>query len=110
MAFICFFVILVAYLIKYVTGFGNTLIINSLLSFTRENRFISPVDLILNLPTNAYMAWKDRKAISFRIVIPLTITVIIAEICALFSFLIIFLDVLVIVIMGLLTARFCGSL
>jgi uncharacterized membrane protein YfcA len=79
-----FFVVLGAYLIKYVTGFGNTLIINSLLSFARENKFISPVDLILNLPTNAYMAWKDRKAINFRIVIPLSITVIIGNILGIF--------------------------
>lgn len=79
-----YFVVLAAYLIKYITGFGNTLIINSLLSFTKENRFITPVDLLLNLPTNAYMAWKDRKAINFSIVLPLSITVIIGNILGIF--------------------------
>lgn len=64
-----------AYLIKSLTGFGNTLIINSLLSIVKENRFITPVDLLLGLPANIYMAWKDRKAIDVKIVAPLSIMV-----------------------------------
>ena len=64
-----------AYLIKSLTGFGNTLVINSLLSIVRENRFITPVDLLLGLPANIYMAWKDRKAIDVKIVAPLSIMV-----------------------------------
>lgn len=70
-----FMVVLGAYLIKSLTGFGNTLIINSLLSIVRENRFITPVDLLLGLPANIYMAWKDRKAIDIKIVAPLSIMV-----------------------------------
>ena len=64
-----------AYLIKSLTGFGNTLIINSLLSIVKENRFITPVDLLLGLPANIYMAWKDREAIDVKIVAPLSIMV-----------------------------------
>jgi uncharacterized membrane protein YfcA len=79
-----FLVVLAAYIIKYIMGFGNTLIINSLLSFTKENRFISPIDLLLNLPTNVYMAWKDRKAINFGVVMPLAITQIIGNMLGIF--------------------------
>lgn len=62
-------------MIKSLTGFGNTLIINSLLSIVKENRFITPVDLLLGLPANIYMAWKDREAIDVKIVAPLSIMV-----------------------------------
>lgn len=75
-----FIVVLGAYLIKSLTGFGNTLIINSLFSIVKENRFITPVDLLLGLPANIYMAWKDRKSINFKIVVPLSIMVLIGNI------------------------------
>lgn len=79
-----FIVVLSAYIIKSLTGFGNTLIINSLLSFVKENRFISPVDLLLGLPANIYMAWKDRKSIDPKIVIPLSIMVLAGNIPGIF--------------------------
>ncbi|MDF2985112.1 MAG: hypothetical protein K0R50_622 [Eubacterium sp.] len=79
-----FVVVLVAYIIKSLTGFGNTLIINSLLSFVKENRFISPVDLLLGIPANIYMAWKDRRSIDLKIVIPLSILVLLGNIPGIF--------------------------
>lgn len=79
-----FLVVLAAYLIKSLTGFGNTLIINSLFSIVKENRFITPVDLLLGLPANIYMAWKDRNSIDLKIVVPLSITVLIGNIPGVF--------------------------
>lgn len=75
-----FIITLLAYFIKGITGFGNTLVMNSLLSFFQENRFITPVDLLLSVPANIYWAWKNRQYIHFKTVIPLSIAVIIGNI------------------------------
>lgn len=71
---------LIACFVKGITGFGNTIIINSLFSLVRENRFTTPIDLLLGIPINSYMAWKGRRHISLRIVIPLSCIVIIGAI------------------------------
>lgn len=62
-----------AYFIKGITGFGNTLVMNSLFSFAVSNRLTTPVDLLLGIPTNAYIAWRERKNISMKVVIPLSL-------------------------------------
>ncbi len=64
---------LFAYFIKGITGFGNTLVIGALFSFVISNRLTTPVDLLLGIPTNIYMVWRERKNISYNIVIPLSI-------------------------------------
>jgi Predicted permeases len=66
-----------AYFVKGITGFGNTLVFGTLLSFVVSNRLITPVDLLFGLPTNSYMVWKERKNISPKIVIPLSIMLLI---------------------------------
>lgn len=64
---------IMAYFVKGITGFGNTLVMGSLFSFVISNRLTTPVDLIFSIPTNAYLVWKDRKSISIRIVVPLSL-------------------------------------
>jgi len=64
---------LLAYFIKGITGFGNTLVMDSLFSFVVSNRLTTPVDLIFSIPTNTYIAWRERKNISLKVVIPLSI-------------------------------------
>lgn len=64
---------LFAYLIKSITGFGNTLVMGSLFSFVVSNRLTTPVDLVLSVPTNAYIAWRERKNISIKVVVSLSI-------------------------------------
>lgn len=64
---------LFAYFTKGITGFGNTLVMGSLFSFVVSNRLTTPVDLLFGIPTNTYMAWKERKNISLKIVIPLSL-------------------------------------
>jgi uncharacterized membrane protein YfcA len=68
-----FIATLMAYLVKAITGFGNTLVMGSLFSFVVANRLTTPVDLIFSIPTNIYMVWKERKSISLKVVIPLSI-------------------------------------
>lgn len=64
---------LLAYFIKGITGFGNTLVMGSLFSFVVSNKLTTPVDLILGIPTNIYIVWRERKNISLKIVIPLSL-------------------------------------
>lgn len=68
-----FIATLIAYFVKGITGFGNTLVMSPLFSFVVSNRITTPIDLILSIPTNAYIAWRNRKSISLRIVIPLSL-------------------------------------
>ena len=67
---------LCAFFVKGLCGFANTLVFTTILSFGNNNINISPVELILGYPTNAILAWKERRAIKWRICIPLTILVI----------------------------------
>ncbi|EKQ57575.1 MULTISPECIES: sulfite exporter TauE/SafE family protein [unclassified Clostridium] len=64
---------LVAYLVKAITGFGNTLVMGSLFSFVVPNRLTTPIDLIFSIPTNIYIVWRERKNISLKVVIPLSL-------------------------------------
>jgi len=64
---------LFAYFIKGITGFGNTLVMGTLFSFMVSNRLTTPIDLILSIPTNIYIVWRERKNISMKIVIPLSL-------------------------------------
>jgi len=63
----------IAFFIKALTGFGDTLVMGSLFSFVVSNRLTTPVNLILGIPTNAYIAWRERKNISLKVVIPLSL-------------------------------------
>ena len=69
---ILFISTLLAYFVKSITGFGNTLVMGSLFSFAVPNRLTTPVDLIFSIPTNIYIAWRERKNISLKVVIPLS--------------------------------------
>jgi len=65
---------LLAYLVKAITGFGNTLVMGSLFSFVVSNKVTTPIDLIFSLPTNAFIVWRERRNISLKLVIPLSLT------------------------------------
>ena len=70
---------LLAFYVKGLCGFANTLVFTSILTFGTANINISPVELILGYPTNLIISIKERKAIIPRIVISLAIMVIIGS-------------------------------
>lgn len=70
---------LLAFYVKGLCGFANTLVFTSILTFGTANINISPVELILGYPTNLIISIKERKAINPRIVLPLAIMVIIGS-------------------------------
>ena len=68
--FVCTFI---AYGIKGITGFGNTLVMNALFSLSIDNRLTSPADLVISLPTNLWMAWRERRHLKMRVALPLSL-------------------------------------
>lgn len=62
-----------AFMTKGATGFGNTLVMDSALSFIESSRLITPLDLLFSIPANAYVAWRERKSVRARTVIPLAL-------------------------------------
>lgn len=62
--------VLCGYFVKGVTGFANTLVVSSVMTFSTANADISPVELLLCVPTNLLMAWRNRRAVDWRLCVP----------------------------------------
>jgi uncharacterized membrane protein YfcA len=75
---------LLAFYIKGLCGFANTLVFTSVLSFSNANINISPVDLVLGIPSNLVITWKERKHINFNVCLPLALMVIAGSIFGIF--------------------------
>lgn len=71
---------MIAFYIKGLCGFANTLVFTSILAFGTTNINISPVELILGYPTNLILTWKNRNKLNKAIFIPLSILVLIGSI------------------------------
>ena len=56
----------IAYFIKGLCGFANTLVLTTILSFGASNADISPVDLLLGYPMNLILTWKTGDALTRR--------------------------------------------
>ncbi len=69
-----------AFFIKGLCGFANTLVFTTILSFGNNNINISPVELILGYPTNAILAWKERKSIKWSVCLPLAALVLLGNV------------------------------
>ena len=62
---------LCAFYVRGLCGFANTLVFTTVMSFGMSNRNISPVELLLGYPSNAIIAYRERKAIEPRLCLPL---------------------------------------
>lgn len=69
-----------AFFVKGLCGFANTLVFTTILSFGNNNINISPVELLVGYPTNAILAWKERKSIKWSICLPLATLVLLGSI------------------------------
>lgn len=63
----------VAYFIKGLCGFANTLVFTAILSFGSVNANISPIDLLLGYPANVILTWENRKNLDPKVYIPLAV-------------------------------------
>lgn len=75
---------LCAFFIKGLCGFANTLVFQSIMSFSADNINISPVELVVGLPSNMIVAWKERKSLDIKLWLPLAIMVILGGIPGVF--------------------------
>jgi len=68
-----------AYLVKGMSGFGNTLVFTSVLSFSTGNIEITPVDLLLGFPPNVIMAVRGRRRLEKRTVLRLSAMLLVGD-------------------------------
>ena len=54
---------LLAFYVKGLCGFANTLLFNSIMNFGSSAVNISPVELLLSFPTSIIMAWRGRRTL-----------------------------------------------
>ena len=66
---------IVAFFIKGLCGFANTLVFTSILGFGVNNINISPVEIILGYPANFILTWKNRNGLNAKIWVPLAVLV-----------------------------------
>lgn len=60
-----------SYFVKGLCGLANALVFSSILSFTAQTQAISPTDLLLGYPTNLIMVWQERRAVRWKLCLPL---------------------------------------
>jgi len=65
----------IAYVVKGMCGFANTLIFGTILSFHTDNINITPVEVIVGYPSNVLIAYKERREISAGVWLPLAVLV-----------------------------------
>ncbi len=68
--------VFIAYVIKGMCGFANTLVFGSIMSFSANTVNITPVELLIGYPSNLTIAIKERKSIQPKVCIPLAVLVI----------------------------------
>lgn len=68
--------IFLAYIVKGVCGFANTLVFGSIMSFSDKTINITPIDLLVGIPANAVLTIKERKSLKLSVIIPLSLLVI----------------------------------
>lgn len=73
-----------AFFVKGLCGFANTMIFTSVLSFGMNNVNIAPVELLIGSPGNMIVAWKERRYIDWKLVLPLTALVLLGDIPGVF--------------------------
>jgi len=66
-------VTLFSFILKGLCGFANSMVFTTLLSFSNSIVHISPINLLLNFPSNFIMVWNGRKFLDKRIYLPLCI-------------------------------------
>lgn len=65
------FVALCSFFVKGLCGFANSMVFTTLMSFSGSIVQISPIVLLLNYPSNLIMIWNGRKAIDYKVCLPL---------------------------------------
>lgn len=75
---------LAAFFIKGLCGFASSLVFSTILSFGINNINITPVDLILKIPSNLIIVWKEQSAVNLKVCLPLAACVLAGDIPGVF--------------------------
>lgn len=67
------FAVLLAYTVKGITGFANTLVFSTVMSFFASNLSITPIEIILGTGPNIFIALRERRGFKWRVVAPLSV-------------------------------------
>nr|WP_092072221.1 sulfite exporter TauE/SafE family protein [Dendrosporobacter quercicolus]NSL48623.1 sulfite exporter TauE/SafE family protein [Dendrosporobacter quercicolus DSM 1736]SDM38648.1 hypothetical protein SAMN04488502_104109 [Dendrosporobacter quercicolus] len=70
-----FAVQMVSFMIKGLVGFGNPLLSTPLMAMYLNNHVITPANLLLDMPVNAWIVWKNRKNFSLKKTLPVLLLV-----------------------------------
>ncbi len=84
MSLIMIIAVIIAYFIKGMCGFANTLVFSSIMSFKENNINISPLELIVGYISNIVIVFKERKTLDIKIWLPLSVYVIAGSIPGVF--------------------------
>jgi uncharacterized membrane protein YfcA len=76
--------VICAYIVKGMCGFANTIVFTSILSFQNDNINITPVDLLIGIPSNILLALRERKSVSLKIWLPLAVIVLVGSLPGIF--------------------------
>lgn len=74
-----FSAVFLAFFIKRIVGFGNALILGSLLAYVKPTQFTTALDLMLVFPINIYMVWRERKGLNIKTTLPLLISTLVGS-------------------------------
>ena len=70
----------VAFFIKGLCGFANTLVFTSIMAYGANNVNISPIELLLGYPANIILTWQNRKHLKVGVFLPLILLVLVGSI------------------------------
>lgn len=79
-----YFASFLAYFVKGICGFANTLVFQSLMSYQMNSVQITPLDLLVGYPSNFLLAFTHRKHIDLKIVFFFTLCVFIGILPSIF--------------------------
>lgn len=66
--------------VKGLCGFANTLVFDMIMGFKAEPAMITPVEVVINLPANCMMVWRERRHILWKKCLPVTALIIIGSV------------------------------
>lgn len=73
-----------AFFVKGLCGFANSLVFSTILSFAANNVNISPIELLIGWPMNVLIAFRERRAIKWKMCLMLIALVIAGNIPGIF--------------------------
>ena len=65
--------------VKGLCGMGDAPVFTSMLAFSNDNIDITPVSLLVSLPNNLIIAWKERSGLKKSVWLPMSIVMVIAS-------------------------------